>query len=87
MAKPKPAAEIRVGLIVATIWKNETDDGVIRYNVALSRLYRSKNEWRTSSSFGRDDLLTVAKVADLADTKVFELEAADREDVPSQEAA
>lgn len=87
MAKQKPAAEIRVGLVVATIWANTTDDGVVRYNATLSRLYRSKDAWRSSNSFGKDDLLTVAKVADLAHTKVFELEAADRESEQAQLAA
>ena len=38
------------------------------YNVTLSRSYRDGEEWKSSSSFGRDELLTVAKVADMANS-------------------
>ena len=53
----------------------------------LTRLYQDGDQWRSTHSFGRNDLLTVAKVADLAHTKVCELEAAerDREEGPSEE--
>ncbi len=69
----KPAHEIRIGAIKATIWKNETSSGP-RHNVTLSRIYKDGEEWRSSESFGRDDLLTVAKVADLAHTWIHEQE-------------
>lgn len=73
----KPAAEVRLGRIKATVWGNERDDGKgTWFSVQLGRLYRDGDEWRTSSTFGREDLLTVAKVADLAHTRIFELEAA-----------
>jgi hypothetical protein len=38
----------------------------------LSRLYRDGEEWRSLESFGRDDLLVLAKVADLAHTWICE---------------
>lgn len=63
--KPKPVQEIRLGKIKAAIWINETDKGVF-YNVTLSRLYKDGEEWRNSSSFGRDDLLVASKVLDRA---------------------
>ena len=68
MAK-KSAHEIRLGRIKAVIWPNETAAG-IRHNVQLLRLYRvdGVEKWQTSDSFGRDDLLLVAKVADMAHT-------------------
>ena len=40
--------------------------------VSLSRIYKQEADWKTSDSFGRDDLLLVAKVADLAHTWIFE---------------
>jgi hypothetical protein len=65
MPKEKPVHEVRLGLIKAAVWKNDTDNG-IRYNTSFSRLYKDGEEWKNTSSFGRDDLLTLAKVADSA---------------------
>ncbi len=64
MSKP-PVHEIRLGLIKASIWRNQTKSGE-RHNVTVGRLYRNGDVWKESSHFGRDDLLLVAKVADLA---------------------
>jgi hypothetical protein len=65
MAKDKPVHEERLGMVKAAVWKNETDTGA-RYNVTFARLYRDGEEWKSTDSFGRDDLLTLAKVADRA---------------------
>ena len=65
--KDKPTHEVRIGAVKAAIWKNDTSNGV-RYNVTLARLYKDKedNQWKSTDSFGRDDLLVLAKVADQA---------------------
>ncbi len=63
--KKKPAREIRLGFIKATIWENNFGEST-RHNVTLSRIYKDGEEWKSSESFGRDDLLLLAKVADLA---------------------
>ncbi len=60
----KPIHEVRLGPIKAAVWKNETETGV-RYNATFSRLYRDGEQWKSTESFGRDDLLMVSKVADL----------------------
>ena len=74
----KPVAEIRVGRIIAAIWQNTpTDDGVF-YSVHITRLFRRGLNWDRTPAFGRDDLLTVAKVADLANTRIYELQNAHR---------
>ena len=65
--KQRPVHQIRLGRIRATIWQNQSDHA-IWYNVTLSRLYKDGEEWKSTASFGRDDLLTVVKVADLANT-------------------
>jgi hypothetical protein len=71
--KPKPVHNIRLGRIVCAIWKNETDNGAIRHNVTFSRLYKPEGEdWQDSTSFGRDDLPLVAKIADMAHTWIFQ---------------
>ncbi|HMO63903.1 MAG TPA: hypothetical protein PKE47_01525 [Verrucomicrobiota bacterium] len=65
--KQQPAHEVRLGSVKAAVWANQTEGGV-RYNVTFERLYREGETWRSTTSFGRDDLLLVAKVADLAHT-------------------
>ncbi|MDZ4683787.1 MAG: hypothetical protein SH850_01780 [Planctomycetaceae bacterium] len=69
--KKRPVEEIRIGRVRAAIWENETENGTF-YNVTLSRLYKDGNEWKDSSSFGRDDLPLVAKVCDQVHTWIFE---------------
>ncbi|MHB8902707.1 MAG: hypothetical protein ACYC6Y_28440 [Thermoguttaceae bacterium] len=70
MAK-KPVHEVRFGRIRAAIWENEAPNGIV-YNVTLIRSYRDGEQWKDSTSFGRDDLPLVAKVADLCHTWIFQ---------------
>lgn len=67
----RPVHEVRLGRIKAVIWENETKDG-IRHNIGLSRIYKDGGQWKDSTSFGRDDLPLVIKVADKAHTWVYE---------------
>jgi hypothetical protein len=68
----KPIHEIRLGAIKACVWQNDTQNGV-RYNVTFGRLYKDNDgDWKTADSFGRDDLLLLAKVADLTHSFVFQ---------------
>ena len=69
MAK-RPVHEIRLGRIRAAIWENQTQNGSL-YKATLSRLYKDEDQWKDSDSYGRDDLLLVAKVADLAHSWIF----------------
>ncbi len=70
-AKQQPVHEVRIGAVKATIWENETTAGV-RHNVTLGRLYKEGDEWKQTESFGRDDLLLVAKVVDQAHSWIYE---------------
>ena len=72
--KEKPVNEVRFGAIKAAIWKNDTTGGV-RYNVTFSRLYKDKeaDQWMSTDSFGRDDLLVLGKVADLAHSWIHQV--------------
>ena len=73
MANQKPVDEIRIGRVKATIWRNGTEDRP-RHNVTFSRLYKDDaGEWKSTQSFGCNDLLVLAKVADLAHSRLFEL--------------
>ena len=81
MANPQPVAEIRIGRVKAAIWKNGTE-GRTRHNVTFSRLYKDGERWKTTQSFDRNDLLTLAKVAAQAHSRIFELQ---QEDDPQAE--
>jgi hypothetical protein len=81
--KTKPAAEVRFGNVRAAIWRNEAKtNGGTYYAVSIERIYRDdEGVLRSSHSFGRDDLLLLAKVADKAHSEIFAIqrEASDQE--------
>ena len=81
MSKNKPVHEIRMGRVRAAIWQNETEAGV-RRNVTFTRLYKDGEQWKDSTSFGRGDLLLLAKLADAVHTWLYQ-SAADPQ--PSEE--
>src|SRR5438093_1060796 len=69
--KERPIHEVRFGLISAAIWKHDSQN-VTWYNATFSRNYKDANGWSSSDSFGRDDLLLLAKVADAAHSWIYE---------------
>lgn len=62
----RPVHEIKLGRIRASIWTNESNRHDVWFNVSISRLYRDGEEWKTTTSFGRDDLPLVSKAAEMA---------------------
>src|SRR5262249_58420287 len=70
-SKQKPVHEVRLGSIKAAIWENQTSNGT-RFNVTLARIYKDGEQWKSTDSFGRDDLLLLAKVIDRAHTWICE---------------
>ncbi len=69
-AKTKPVHEVRLGRVRAAVWKNESDQGAM-HNVTFSRLYKDGDDWKDSTSFGRDDLPLLIKAADMAHTWIY----------------
>jgi hypothetical protein len=70
-----PVAKIRVGLVSASIWERVSEKGRF-YAVTLERRYRDRDgKWKTSHSYDAGDLLSLAKTADLAHSKILELQA------------
>ena len=69
--KTKPIHEVRIGTVKAAIWKNENDNGRY-YSTTIQRSYKDGTEWKHTDSFNRDDLLVLAKVADLAHSWICE---------------
>ena len=69
--KSPPVHELRLGRIKGLVWQNKTQHGV-RFSVTIVRLYKDGEEWHETTSFDRDDLPLVAKVADRLHTFIFE---------------
>jgi len=70
--KKRPVQVFRLGRIKAAIWENETQNGT-RYNVTFQRIYLDEQAvWQTSTSFGRDDLPLIEKLAARCHAWVFE---------------
>jgi len=70
----QPVDRVRIGRIEAAIWENQSDKGST-FTVTIKRRYRVNDEWKATPSMGRDDLLLLAKVADLAHSRILELQA------------
>lgn len=62
--KPKnqPVHHIRNGAVSASIWRQETDKGPM-FNVTFQRSYKENDEWKTSTTFGRNNLLVLGLIA------------------------
>jgi hypothetical protein len=68
----KPVHELRLGRLKAAIWENPTESGV-RYNVTVARLYKDETgSWKSTDSFGVDQLLALAKLVDQAHTWIVQ---------------
>ena len=63
----KPAAELRIGTVKATVWENEVG-GITHHNVTFSTDLPRGGQWKTTQSFRFVNLLSVAKLADQAHT-------------------
>lgn len=66
-----PVYKVRLGRITASVWANEGSKGRF-HNVTLVRSYKDGDEWKESTSFGRDDLLLVGKAVDQCHTWIYE---------------
>ena len=66
-----PIHRIRRGRIKAAIWANQTEFGT-KYSTSFARLYKADDKWQDSSKFNGEDLLLLAKVADLVHSWISE---------------
>ena len=70
-----PVAKLRVGRIHAAIWKRKTETGSF-FTATFERRYRDgEGQWKSTGSYDADDLLALSKAADLAHTRILELDA------------
>src|SRR5207247_8460885 len=73
--KQRPAFEARYGRLKATVWRQESDQGPW-FSTVLTRSYKdSQGNWKSSTSYGRDDLLIVAKLCDQVHTWIYQEQA------------
>ena len=73
-----PVKTLRLGRIKAAIWENGADQRSF-FNVTFARTYMDEDKkFHDADSFGRDDLLLLAKLADQAHTFIIEQQAGAR---------
>lgn len=72
----QPAYKIRIGALQVTIWRNHGERGNW-YSVIPSRGYKQDDAWKETDSLGFDDLLTMAKLYDLAHSWIMHQQQAD----------
>ncbi len=58
----QPVHTIRNGSISASIWRQDTEKGPM-FNVTFQRSYKEGEEWKKSTSFGRNNLLLLSLLA------------------------
>ena len=72
MANQKPVDEIRIGRVKATIWRTEPMNSP--GTTSPSRVFtKTAISGRVRRASGGNDLLVLAKVADLAHSRIFSL--------------
>ena len=75
----KPIDTIRLpGGLKATIWLNTTEKGKTFASTEISRTYKTEKGFGDSNSFGQDDLLKVARLAELAFDRITQIKAAEK---------
>ncbi len=63
----KPIKRFDVGGgIHASVWCNQSSTGGEWFTITISRTYKDGDAYKDTTSFRRDDLLFVAKAADMA---------------------
>lgn len=66
-----PLSTLRFGRLKAVVWENDGKHGKL-HNVSFSRTYMDENkQFHDSDSFGTDDLLLLAKLADQVHTLIL----------------
>lgn len=84
MSNERPVHEIRIGKVKAAIWMNQTENGPW-FNVTFSRVYKTEEGWQSNSSFWRDELPLLSKVADQAHTWIYEQQQSERDQAKAEQ--
>ncbi|TWU49472.1 hypothetical protein [Rubripirellula reticaptiva] len=73
----KPVHRLRLSTISAAVFRNVSEDGCVSYNAKSDGSYKDGEHWKHSDSFGRDDLLHLAKLADQANAWIHDQQQAE----------
>ena len=76
-----PVHRVRYGRISAAIWENQGEHGPF-HTVRLSKSFREDEQFRETSSLGKEDLLTASKALVEAHTWIFSHEGV-KEETPA----
>ena len=64
--KNAPVFKTKIGMVKGSVWLNDT-----YYSVTILRSYKDgEDKWHDTGSFGHDDLLNVAKVAERCEAHI-----------------
>lgn len=76
----RPVSKIQLGRVQAAIWRNIDEKGRPWYTTTIERRFKveGSDDWKSSNGFSRDELLTLGKAANLANTRVHELQQRDK---------
>lgn len=72
----KPVAKAKLRGISASVFENQTDKGQPFYKVSITRTFKDGDEFKSSTTFMRDDLPLVEAVAHRAWLEIMKLESA-----------
>ena len=73
----KPAHKLRMGVLQVTIWRNHSEKGNWYTVIVASGYKQGDDAWKETDSLGSDDLLTMAKLLDMAHTWIMHQQQAD----------
>ena len=73
-AKP-PVKKFNVGSVQASVWQRQAEGGIF-YTASFQLSYKDGEEWKTSSSYSRHDLINLVKAAMLSHSAILELKRA-----------
>ena len=70
----RPIHKVRIAGVTAAIWQHEAKDGQgSRYTVTVEKSYKKGDgTWAQTGHFSVMDLLSLAKAADLAHTRIIQ---------------
>ena len=71
MGKKRPAHEIKLGKIRVAIWANETEDHNVWFTAVTTRIYKSGDTWKETTTLKHDDLPVAMKAIDMAYTWIW----------------
>jgi len=71
----KPAKKFQLRGVSASVFENKSEQGVPFHKVSITRTYKSGDQFKSTSTFGRDDLPLVETLARQAWLEILKREA------------